>query len=361
MSVLTRVMARPHDMVALSGQEWDQLLVLARSSRLLARLHGQAEDAGLLQDIPTVAREVLESARIYADYRQLLARRELYHLDELFAHLGFPVVLLKGAAYLLGDVPMGKGRRLNDIDLLVPRARLDEVESLLREMGWDFEEALSDYDDHYYREWSHEIPPLRHVESPLELDLHHNLIQPTSRIKLDASLLFQSLVPVPGTCFSVLAPTDMLLHSATHLFMSDELRGGLRDLVDMHMLVEHSLRQDADFWSALVRRAEQLGLQRPLYYAVSAMRRLLNATVPDEAWRQISSWRPIWPVDSMLRRAIDRHLAPAALQDKSWIAEQLLYLRSHWIRMPPGLLLRHLAYKAWLGLRSRPAGGAVGQ
>jgi hypothetical protein len=40
------------------------------------------------------------------------------------------------------------------------------------------------------------------------------------------------------------------------------------------------------------------------------------------------------------------------LNEGSAIAAKLaLYLRSHWLKMPLGLLLRHLAYKAWLMVR----------
>ncbi len=33
------------------------------------------------------------------------------------------------------------------------------------------------------------------------------------------------------------------------------------------------------------------------------------------------------------------------------VARWLLYARSHWLRMPPLLLVRHLGYKAWLRMR----------
>jgi len=41
-------------------------------------------------------------------------------------------------------------------------------------------------------------------------------------------------------------------------------------------------------------------------------------------------------------------------------ARWLIYMRAHWLRMPPWLLARHLSYKAWLQMgarrrRARPA------
>lgn len=353
MSELTDVMSDPGCLTRLDGAQWDNLLKLARAAKVLARLHGYAQEMELLDEIPQAARDVLQGARIYADYRQLLARRELQELSQVFAGCGYPVVLLKGAAYLLAELSPGIGRRLNDIDILVPHDKLPRTEALLQQADWGFDEALTEYDERYYRDWSHEIPPMRRQDSPLELDVHHNLIQPSSRIQLNPDKLWAGLVAVPGTPFSVLSPTDMVLHSATHLFMSDELRGGLRDLVDMHMLCNHFLAQDGDYWMQLVARAEELGMQRPLYYAASAMRRILGAVVPDDACVAIDKYRPGWPADRLMRGAIDRHLAPHSLAEmNSWYASNLLYLRSHWIRMPPLMLLRHLAYKWWVGRKS---------
>jgi hypothetical protein len=352
-SELTDVMSDPACLERLDGAQWDNLLKLARAAKVLARLHGYAQEREVLNEIPPAARDVLQGARIYADYRQLLARRELRELSHVFAECGYPVVLLKGAAYLLAELSPGIGRRLNDIDILVPYDKLAHTEALLQQAGWGFDEALTEYDERYYRDWSHEIPPLRRQDSPLELDVHHNLIQSSSRIKINADKLWAGLVAVPGTPFSVLAPTDMVLHSATHLFMSDELRGGLRDLVDIHMLCNHFMAQDSGYWMQLVSRAEELGVQRPLYYAASAMRRILGADVPDEAFAAIEKNRPWWLADKLMQGAIDRHLAPHSLAEMhSWYASNLLYLRSHWIRMPPLMLVRHLAYKWWVGRKA---------
>jgi hypothetical protein len=108
------------------------------------------------------------------------------------------------------------------------------------------------------------------------------------------------------------------------------------------------------YWGKLVARAELLGLQRPLYYAAAAMRRLLDTAIPDKAWQAIAAGRPNWLVERVMNNAIDRHIAPENMAElDSGYAERLLYLRSHWIRMPPLLLARHLIYKAWLDFRAK--------
>lgn len=350
MSLLTEVLASPRRLASLSLAQWDELLRLARYTRVASKLYSEVEGQGLSASIPPVAKDVLYGAAIQANHMQLMVRRELRAMDALVAELQTPVVLLKGAAYVLSGLPAANGRRMNDIDILVPREHLLEVESALKSAGWVYEESLSEYDERYYREWSHELPPLRHQESPVELDVHHNLIQTTGRIKLDSSLLFHDLVPVQGTSFYILSPVDMVLHSATHLFMSDELRGGMRDLVDMNTLCHYFSAQDCTYWSQLVARARLLGLQRPLFYAASAMRRNLNTAIPSEVWVQIELGGPSWPVNQLMQRVIDRHIAPSNIAKlRSPVCESLLYIRSHWIRMPPLMLIKHLAYKWWVG------------
>jgi hypothetical protein len=49
-----------------------------------------------------------------------------------------------------------------------------------------------------------------------------------------------------------------------------------------------------------------------------------------------------------------RHLGPAT-------ARHLLYIRSHWLRMPPLLLARHLATKAALRLRGPAPANQAGR
>jgi hypothetical protein len=358
-SLLAEVLAAPERIDELSSAQWDELLRLARFSRLLGRLHALVEERGSLERIPPAARDVLMGSGIYAQYMQLLARRVLFNLNKVAAAADFPVVLLKGAAYLISGFPAAVGRRMNDIDILVPHEKLPQMESLLDSAGWEFEAKLTAYDHRYYREWSHELPPMRHPDNPIELDVHHSLIQPTGRVRLNADRLFVDLVPVDGMAFSTLSPQDMVLHSATHLFMSDELRGGLRDLVDMHMLCNYFVARDRGYWGKLTVRAEELDLRRPLYYAVAAMRRILGTTVPVDAWEEIANARPGWLADRVMSRAIDRHLAPGNMANlHSWYAQRLLYLRSHWIRMPPLMLAKHLGYKWWVSFRARD--GSVG-
>jgi len=59
---------------------------------------------------------------------------------------------------------------------------------------------------------------LKHVERGVEIDLHHNILMRTSRLRPDSRLLLAQARRITDSRFSVLAPIDMTLHAITHLF-----------------------------------------------------------------------------------------------------------------------------------------------
>jgi hypothetical protein len=206
----------------------------------------------------------------------------------------------------------------------------------------------------------HELPPMVHVERSTEVDLHHNLAPPVSRIVIDAKLLWDNAVsaPMPGNEEAlVLAPADMLLHNAVHLFMNDELRGGLRDVVDFRDLFQHFASQDRGLEADLLGRATQLGCGRPLYYAVTVAERLIGLGCSGRLRSGVQQWCPAKPVAALMASLIDEALAPPALgRWQTSAAQQLLFIRSHWIRMPPLMLAQHLLRKALRAKSSTPPG-----
>ena len=261
-------------------------------------------------------------------------------------------ILLKGAAYVMAGLPTAGGRLVRDVDLLVPRDRLTEVEQALRVDGWE-SLAHDRYDDHYYRTWMHELPPLRHKDRGTVVDVHHAILPLTGRIHPDPELLWAALRPILDGTFRVLCPEDMVLHSAAHLFRDGELCGGLRDLTDLDSLLQHFGDHEGDFWKRLVPRAEALQLSRPLYYALRFTGKLLRTPVPQEVRSQSERHAPNWVVRRWMDCLAIRALLPESRDGESFghaTARMVMYVRSHWLRMPPWLLARHLLYKA---MRSR--------
>lgn len=158
----------------------------------------------------------------------------------------------------------------------------------------------------------------------------------------------------------VLAPADMVLHAMCHLFMNEEMTRALRDLSDLHLLLRHFDQNEAGFWPRLLSRAPELDLCRPLFYGLRYTSSLLGTPVPAETLRQTERWAPAWtaPMDALWHRAF-RSPHPSATLKGHALALFALYIRGHWLRMPPAMLARHLSVKA-LGLhKDRPSEGAA--
>jgi hypothetical protein len=198
----------------------------------------------------------------------------------------------------------------------------------------------------------HEVPPLVHRDREVEVDLHHNLAPPVSRIRIDAALLWEASVVVTGPDgrqVRILSPADILVHNAVHLFMNDELRGGLRDVMDFRDLFEYFLDRDPAFERTLLVRARALGCGRPLYYAVTSAQRLVGLTPSADFGAEVDRAAPVAVLMAWL---IEQALAPPRLGLlRSTLANRLLFVRSHWVRMPAGMLLRHLLHKAFKSKR----------
>lgn len=334
----------------LSPSDWDLLIRQARRANLIARLATQLEPQ--LDAVPVGPRQHLRSALLIARRQRLATRWEAECIRAALVPLGIRPILLKGAAYLLAELPAARGRLFGDVDLLVPKARIEAAEAGLVAAGWAFEDELSAYDQRYYREWMHEIPPLRHRQRDTALDLHHTILPPTARVKVNTAALFEDareLPDLPG--LQVLAPVTMFLHSAAHLFHEGELDNGLRDLFDLDALLR-DFGRDPAFWTALVPRARVLGLTRPLFHALRYTTRLLGTPVPADVIAASEADAPSHtaPLDACYERAL-MPVHASCDGPLTGAARLGLYVRSHWLRMPAGQLARHLARKAWLRLQ----------
>ena len=350
---LLQTLAHPASVVTLGLGEWDLLLPLARQTGIFRRFCLKIKARCPLEQVPPPVYPYLESAITLAEEHNRKIRWEINRLQRALRDAPVPVALLKGAAYIAVDLPCAQGRSISDVDLLVAKEHLLLVEQALRRHGWETVE-LDDYDQQYYRRWMHELPPLRHRLRGTVVDLHHTILPETSRLKPDPAKLFANARPLEGTPFLVLAPPDMVLHSAAHAFHDGELSNSLRDLLDLHDLLCH-FGKEPQFWEVLPRRAQELDLSRPLFYALRYTQRFLATPVPPAVTAAMRSAAPPWPVRRLMDSLLDWVLLPGEQPPRLGpsFARWLLYVRSHWLRMPPWLLAGHLLRKAHKRLQAR--------
>lgn len=347
-ATLLHALREPAAMAGFGDDDWDLVVRQAAAAGLLGRLAALARQAGVDGAIPVPVRRHLTAHRTIAEQQQRAVRWELVHLSKALEELPGPVLLLKGAAYAAADLPPAPGRLFSDIDLMVPKDQLGIAEPALMLGGWHASHHDA-YDQRYYRQWMHELPPMVHIRRQTVIDLHHDLLPETARIRTRPDLILATATPLAAfPRFSIPSRADQVLHSATHLFHEGEWQHGLRDLVDLDALLR-AYAAGPGFWDQLLQRAAALNLGRPLYHALHCAERILATPVPADVLARCPA-APSPPVRALMDRLFTAAFATAHHSMRlplSGPAEFVLYVRSHWLRMPPHLLLPHLLRKSW--------------
>ncbi|MDB5685849.1 MAG: hypothetical protein JWR77_438 [Rhizorhabdus sp.] len=330
-SRLVRLLVEPSSAGALSRSDWTELLSIAHAERLIGTLADRLASLPL----PTPIMDALAEARVQADFGRIQALWEVEMARRALAPHGIPLILLKGSAFAHAGLPAGDGRLIGDLDILVGRDRIDAAETAVLAAGWEW---LKDdpYTHAYYRRWMHELPPLVHKDRGAMIDVHHTILPLTARRTPDADALIADSVEIAPDV-RMLSPADVIVHAATHLLADGDLAGGLRNLWDIDRLLRH-FTIDPAFWPALSMRARRHEMRGPVALALRLSRRLYET--------------PVDPTAAGRDKASDALFIRRLLARDGWGRETRplirfgFYIRSHWMRMPPLMLARHLWIKA---------------
>jgi hypothetical protein len=332
--LLVRALRDPASLGA--DTDWSGLISAARAEQLTGSLAARLEG----HEVPPRVAAILESAQRDAAYARTQALWEAEMARRALAPLAVPVILLKGTAFHAADLDACQGRSVGDLDILVPRAEIERVEEALIEAGWERLKDAEGYDDYYYREWMHELPPLIHRTRDRMIDVHHTILPLTARPTPDAAALLADSVALPNG-LRMLSPADMIVHAAAHLLADGDLAGGLRNLWDIDRLLRQFAAEDRGFWQVLDARARLHQLAGPVARALRLSHDLYETPLQDGVRTRLS--------------LADRLFRARLLARNGWGQEArkglrfAFYVRSHWLRMPPLMLARHLWTKARRG------------
>jgi len=311
--------------------DWAGLISAARAEQLMGSLAFRMEE----QAVPARVAATFEAARRDAAQTRTQALWEAEMARRALAPLGVPVILMKGTAFHAANLDACVGRSVGDLDVMVPRRRLDEVEAALLRAGWEHVKDAQGYDDDYYRRWMHELPPLIHRTRDRMIDVHHTILPLTARPRPDAEALIAASIALENG-LRILSPADIVIHASAHLFADGDLAGGLRNLWDIDRLLREF--DSPEFRRTLLERARLHQLAPHVARALRLSNRLYAT-----------------PIDRIFAGRFtlaDRLFEARLLARNGWGQERrkalrfAFYLRSHWLRMPPLMLARHLWIKA---------------
>jgi hypothetical protein len=342
---LMALLRAPERAAQWSGREWNQTLLQARRNQMLGPLAAHLRRSGQWGTIPSEVRRHMELDLLTAQRRGESAVWELSVIRRAVPAT-IPIILLKGCAYLAANDVLAAGRLFSDLDLMVPKEQLQEAETALIGAGYR-PGRVNDYDNRYYREWMHEIPPMDHLRRHTVVDLHHAINPPVSRGHIRPDELISTppqLAALAG--FRVLQPVDRLIHCALHAIQEGESKKLLRDLWDLYLLCkEHA----PDGLEAVLQRAERLGARGMVESACLAARALFDPSPApsSQASAPVPSRSP-GVLARILIGSANNRLSNATLTGT--LCEWALMAHAHWIKMPLSLLIPHLVRKSWLAL-----------
>ena len=263
---LTQALLHPEKLIGFDLSQWDILIRKAKRAGLLARIECLLAERDLLVSVPEQPSMHLNRRASSRKMSNALCVGKSVEYKERWKALTLRLSFSKAQRISCRHWPMPKADSLRTLTSLSPKTCC--LKWNLRSSSMVGNRSNSqDTDQLYYRTWAHELPPLRHRDRNTVVDVHHTILPLTGRLHPDAAKLLAAAEPLLDDKHRILAPSDMLLHSAAHMFQDGDLRQALRELVDIDELVRHFSRH-ADFWDQLFARAVELDLSRPLYYAL---------------------------------------------------------------------------------------------
>lgn len=340
---------QPASALSLNDLEWQSVIFILRENGLLASYAALLQQQALFEPLSEYPKKHLESALVA---QKRLEKQAIYEAQQLHLELTKnrfqPPIFLKGVGYALSANAAAAGRLYSDVDVLVSRNELGDIERLLLFKGW-MQKEVSDYDDKYYRLWAHEIPPMLHALTGTVIDVHHNLVPLISGRAPDVSLFYLARRRLNNGCY-VLSRPAMLLHSIVHLYVNEDFTNGFRDLLDQRALYTEL---DADERLELAALAAKTGFSRELYYALRYLRLVLGVRAVDqmEVKEKPSKLTLVFMDYCFLQALTPNHRLTASFNKA--IAVFLLYCRGHFQKMPMATLFSHTLVKSWLSLRKK--------
>ena len=339
--LLVEALRQPESVSTLNPAQWSALISIARAEALAGTLAQRVEG----QPMPDAVAAMLADHRVSAAQAQRVALWEAEMCRRALEPLGIKTILLKGTAYAAAGLNAARGRQIGDLDILVPKARLDDAEKALLGAGWEWVKEDA-YDDAYYRQWMHELPPMIHKDRDRMIDVHHTILPLTARITPDADAMIADAIEVEGGYF-ILSPEDRICHSVAHMFADGDMQGGLRNLWDIYCLEQDMLdavmdgNEPPDSVWVWEEARQRIAARAALHGLSEKVARALWLAFLIYGGGSMADRRGEDTLKDTL--IIRRLLARNGWGQETRKVERFgFYVRSHWLRMPPMMLARHL-------------------
>lgn len=288
--------------------------------------------------------------------RNLVLAEELASLLRRFQEHRLPCIPLRGPALaeqLYGDAT---ARAMGDLDLLVRRDRLSDVEHILTAAGY----REIDRRPGFARTFSYTLEFVKERNGSINVEPHWTIAYPPSVDRMDMDAVWVRAVPgtVVGVNTQVLSRTDLLLHLCFHLIHKGE-QAPLLWWYELNLVI----RQEPDTldWTQVLHNARRTGQGELLAELLDEVCTLFGSPIPAPLLAQLKA--PSEPLSetflhrrltSLLRgdsgvdgrESLAHLLTMKGFQDKWRYACGILFPSSEFMRSHYGL-----SGRPWLGFR----------
>jgi hypothetical protein len=266
------------DLQGLSIEDWKNLVDLSLhhrvSGHLLARLTGFTNRP----KVPDEAIAILKAIGFRTAVANMKLYSELGVVLQVLQEKSIPVIVLKGAHLAEALYANLTLRPMDDVDILVEKSHLKEVEGVLLDLGYGYLDRVKG--EAMDMSHQHLSPFIKKEASPIEV--HHSLPR-MGETERNLQEIWARAQPttIAGRKVFALAPEDILVHTAVHTSVQHEFGTRLGALYDISAIVTHY--HDVLDWTCISRRAEQWGVKTAVHLTLRAANEMIAAGIPAPA------------------------------------------------------------------------------
>ena len=195
--------------------DWKRLMLIASGHFLTPSLYLALQRRDLLDIVPVEIKGFLQANDLLNRERNAILFEQLITVTRQLNTIDIQPLLLKGANCLLPDqYPESEGRVMGDLDLLVPKHRIEDSIQSLAKLGYNFPPKTA----RILYAGCHHLPPLSHSEHPVLLEIHRDVYPRHVKPIFSTADMWESARKVEFSGTHALVPDNSLriLHNVVH-------------------------------------------------------------------------------------------------------------------------------------------------
>jgi hypothetical protein len=263
----------------LTDSDWQQILQQSIEQGIAPILYHHIHHLPGNAPVPNWVINKLHKLYIRNALRNMRHYHELYQILNALREKAIPVIVMKGA-YLAQDIYDDFAlRSMGDVDILVKKDHLLDVNQILLALGYRLELE--------YGDWSYYLANHYHFlyvspDESMRLEVHWHIQMPGQPFRIDENEVWERALPttVAGVETMAFCPEDLLIQICIQVtFQHPFDYYPLRSLYDIAEVVRFF--GDHMNWLQVQQRSHQWGSEKCVYLALCLTRELLSANLPD--------------------------------------------------------------------------------